>query len=114
MIRITHGTFGWYDGRFVRPMTRASGPFEADKELEARLVAKGMAEYVDQPDEPEKEPEPEKPEESEEDLADMTKAELEELAKSLGVPVGKKTKAQLIAAIEEADEPLAMDAAEVE
>lgn len=122
MIRIVKGTFGWYDGRRVIPKTRADGPFRADDGLEARLVAEGVAEYAD---EGAADAEPTKPEapaapvadeapEAESDLESMTKAELEDVARELGVTVGRKTKAQLIEAIEEADEPPALDAAEVE
>ncbi len=48
------------------------------------------------------------------DLADMTRAELAELAEEYGISVGKKTKAQLVAAIEEAEQAPSLSAAVVE
>lgn len=123
-VRIVKGTFGWFDGKRVRPVTKADGPKDFDPDLEARLVAEGVAEWAGAAaDEPapavpgpeeaaEADTEPEG--EPAEALEDMTKAELEELAKSLGVPVGKKTKAELAEAIAAAEEPPAVEAAEVE
>lgn len=117
MIRITRGTFGWFDGRRVIPKNAESGPFQADKDLEARLVAKGMAEYVGESPAPAAQvadvAEP-TPATDHADLADMTKAELEELAKGYGIPVARKTKAQLVKAIEGADVPPAPTVAEAE
>ena len=46
MIRIVKGTFGYFDGRRVVPVTAADGPQSYDPELEARLVSEGVAEYV--------------------------------------------------------------------
>ncbi|MBQ2741936.1 MAG: Rho termination factor N-terminal domain-containing protein [Oscillospiraceae bacterium] len=46
MIQIITGTFGYYDGRKVIPLTNESGPKQLDPELEARLVKKGIAKYV--------------------------------------------------------------------
>lgn len=46
MIQITAGTFGYYNGRKVVPITREDGPQKFDTELEARLVKQGVAEYV--------------------------------------------------------------------
>lgn len=115
MIRITRGTFGWFDGRRVVPKNAESEPFVADRELEARLVAKGMAEYVgDSPAAPVPDGAGQTPATVRADLADMTKAELEELAKGYGIPVARKTKAQLVKAIEGADVPPAPTAAEAE
>ena len=128
MIRITKGFFIWFDGRRRRVMEPKDGAFRADDALEARLVAEGVAEYADAG-----EPEPEQSEpdhtvtikptvkvevevdgEPESDLADMTRAELAELAESYGIKPGKMTKAKLIAAIEEAEQAPSLDAAEVE
>lgn len=124
MIRIKRGTFGWFDGRRVIPKNVESGPFVADRDLEARLVAKGMAEYVGEAPAPaapavetsDPTPEPETATDAADkaDLASMTKAELEELAKSYGIPVARKTKAQLVRAIEESEEPPSLSASEVE
>ena len=53
MIQITAGTFGYYNGRKVIPITNADGPQKFDPELEARLVKQGVAKYVDeQPEAP--------------------------------------------------------------
>ena len=38
MIQIIKGTFGYYNGRKVIPITEADGPQKFDDELEARLV----------------------------------------------------------------------------
>ena len=40
MIQIIKGTFGYYNGRKVIPITEADGPQKFDDELEARLVRK--------------------------------------------------------------------------
>lgn len=137
MIRIKHGTFGYFDGRRVVPVTRADGPQSYDPELEARLVAEGTAEYVDGvtvTTEAELEgraialtdPAHEvviAPHvtvdvtvdgEPAPELEDMTRAELAEYAETLGIRPGKMTKAKLIAAIEEAEQAPALTAAEVE
>ena len=120
MIRIVKGTFGYFDGRRVVPVTAADGPQSYDPELEARLVSEGVAEYVggatcsvgeadhrvtvtphvDVHVEVEADPEPEADEPA---LEDMTRAELAELAESYGIRPGKLTKARLIEAIEEAE-----------
>ena len=114
MIRIVKGTFGYFDGRRVVPVTAADGPQSYDPELEARLVSEGVAEYVGEADHSvtvtphvdvrvvvEADSEPESEEEPA--LADMTRAELAELAESYGIKPGKLTKAKLIEAIEEAE-----------
>ena len=115
MIRIVKGTFGYFDGRRVVPVTFADGPQSYDPELESRLVSEGVAEYVGgapaagPAPEPEPTPVPEPEPEADEAgcapaLDDMTRAELADLAESYGIRPGKLTKAKLIAAIEEADE----------
>lgn len=48
MIQIIAGTFGYYNGRKVVPITNADGPQKFDPELEARLVKQGVAKYVDE------------------------------------------------------------------
>lgn len=115
MIQIIAGTFGYYNGRKVVPITSADGPQKFDPELEARLVKKGVAKYIDeQPaapvpaSKPEQEtegaPEPEKtdvPEYNE----DMKLDELKEVAASYGVDASAmRKKADVIAAIKEAKE----------
>lgn len=129
MIRITKGFFIWFDGRRRRVMEPKDGAFRADDALEARLVAEGVAEWTDAEPKPAPgQPEPDhtvtiKPTvkvevevdgEPEPDLADMTRAELAELAESYGIKTGKLTKAKLIAAIEEAEQAPSLAAAEVE
>ena len=114
MIRIVKGTFGYFDGRRVVPVTFADGPQSYDPELEARLVSEGVAEYAggapaaepapDPEPTPVPEPEPEADEADDEPaLEDMTRAELAEMAGCYGIRPGKMTKAKLIAAIEEAE-----------
>lgn len=46
MIQIIAGTFGYYNGRKVVPITNQDGPKQFDPELEARLVKEGVAKYV--------------------------------------------------------------------
>lgn len=112
MIQIIAGTFGYYNGRKVVPITNADGPQKFDPELEARLVKKGVAKYVDeQPaapapaSKPEREPEgtpeageaPAAPEYEE----DMKLDELKEVAAAYGVDASAmRKKADVIAAIE--------------
>lgn len=113
MIQIIAGTFGYYNGRKVVPITSADGPQKFDPELEARLVKKGVAKYIDEKpaapapaSKPEQEaegaPEPEKtdaPEYNE----DMKLDELKEVAAAYGVDASAmRKKADVIAAIEEA------------
>ena len=42
MIQIIAGTFGYYNGRKVVPITNQDGPKQFDPELEARLVKEGV------------------------------------------------------------------------
>lgn len=128
MIVITKGTFGYFDGRRVVPVTRADGPQSFDPELEARLVSEGVAEYVagaaaeadhrvtvtphvDVHVEVEADPEPEADEPA---LEDMTRAELAEIAEGYGIKAGKLTKSKLIEAIEGAEKAPDLSAAAVE
>lgn len=120
MIQIIVGTFGYYNGRKVVPITNADGPQKFDPELEARLVKQGVAKYVEaqQADEaapPATDLQPEDnsgapaagelPEYSE----DMKLDELKEVAKACGVDASSmRKKAEVIDAIEAAktEEPL--------
>ena len=125
MIRIVKGTFGYFDGRRVVPVTFADGPQNYDPELEARLVSEGVAEYVGEapaaepaPD-PEPTPVPEPEQEADEAdgepaLEDMTRAELADIAEGYGIKAGKLTKAKLIEAIEGAEKVPDLSAAAVE
>ena len=45
MIQIIAGTFGYYNGRKVVPITNQDGPKQFDPELEARLVKEGVAKF---------------------------------------------------------------------
>lgn len=112
MIQIVKGTFGYYNGRKVVPITNADGPQKFDPELEARLVKQGVAKYVDEQPvahapsaKPEQEPEvapetggaPTAPEYDE----DMKLDELKEVAAAYGVDASAmRKKADIIAAIE--------------
>lgn len=114
MIEIIAGTFGYYNGRKVIPITKEDGPQQLDPELEARLVKQGVAKYVGEQaaaptpaEKPEQEPEaapetgdaPADPEYDE----DMKLDELKKVAAAYGVDASAmRKKADVIAAIEEA------------
>ena len=112
MIQIIAGTFGYYNGRKVVPITNADGPQKFDPELEARLVKKGVAKYVDEKPvapapaaEPEREPgatsEPDGTPAAPEYDEDMKLDELKEVATRYGVDASAmRKKADVIAAIE--------------
>ena len=112
MIQITAGTFGYYNGRKVIPITNADGPQKFDPELEARLVKQGVAKYVDeQPEAPapavKSEQELEDTPETDDTAAapeyneDMKLDELKEVATRYGVDASAmRKKADVIAAIE--------------
>ena len=123
MIRATKHDLLWFDGR--RRRTKHVGDvFQADPRVEDQWVGEGVAEYVDAAPEEAAEPEPADAREAgevgagdpeeEADLADMTRAELAEIAGEYGIRAGKKTKAQLVAAIEAAEQAPDLTAAEVE
>lgn len=125
MIRATKHDLLWFDGR-KRRTKHVGDVFQADPSVEAQWVAEGVAEYVEAA--PAESPEPgpateraagetdaaDAGPEGDLDLADMTRAELAELAESYGIRAGKRTKAQLVAAIEEAEQAPSLSAAEVE
>lgn len=50
MIKMKAGVFGLTVNGITKPMDKNSGPFRANAEQEARLVALGMAEYVPDPE----------------------------------------------------------------
>lgn len=116
MIEIIAGTFGYYNGRKVIPITKEDGPQKFDPELEARLVKKRVAKYVDeQPVAPvpaeKSEQDPDvAPETGETPAApeydeDMKLDELKEVAAAYGVDASAmRKKADVIAAIDEAKE----------
>ena len=105
MIQIIKGTFGYYNGRKVIPITEADGPQKFDAELEARLVKNGVAKYIGEQDETVERPAPdlggdtntEAPEYDE----DMKLDELKEVAARYGVDASAmRKKADVVAAIE--------------
>ena len=49
MVEIIAGTFGFYDGRRVVPITHEDGAQSFAPELEARLVKEGIARFVAHP-----------------------------------------------------------------
>ena len=98
MIQIIKGTFGYYNGRKVIPITEADGPQKFDDELEARLVKEGVAKYIDEPASTNTAAD-EAPEYDE----DMKLDELKEVAARYGVDASAmRKKADVIAAIEAA------------
>lgn len=99
MIQIIKGTFGYYNGRKVIPITEADGPQKFDDELEARLVKEGVAKYIGELGEPASTntAADEAPEYNE----DMKLDELKEVATRYGVDASAmRKKADVIAAIE--------------
>lgn len=109
MIKIIKGTFGYYNGRKVVPITEKDGPQKFDPELEARLVKRGIAECIDDTpvnnDSPGDATQPEETETSGEELPeyseDMKLEELKEIAAAYGVDASAmRKKADVIAAIE--------------
>ena len=119
MIQIIAGTFGYYNGRKVIPITEADGPQKFDPELEARLVKEGVAKYVEDPESTDsagvpapQDPDnpdsaaagdPEDPADAAEYSEDMKLDELKEIAASYGVDTSAmRKKADVIAAIEAA------------
>lgn len=140
MVIIKVGTFGYYDGRRVRPITEADGPQQFDPELEARLVQKGVAEYVcteaeqeadtvaEEPDSQEETEAEETPVDVDDEQADdmpeysddMTLSELKEVAAVYGIDAsGMRKKSDIIAAIDavkaeiDDEEPPQFDAADL-
>lgn len=118
MIQIIKGTFGYYNGRKVIPITEADGPQKFDDELEARLVKEGVAKYIGElgetADQPAPAPAPgddaDEPastntaaDEAPEYNEDMKLDELKEVAARYGVDASAmRKKADVIAAIEAA------------
>jgi hypothetical protein len=91
MIQIIAGTFGYYNGRKVVPITNADGPQKFDPELEARVREPGATSETDGT--------PAAPEYDE----DMKLDELKEVATAYGVDASAmRKKADIIDAIEKA------------
>lgn len=132
MIKIVNGVYGRKVGNRVVPVTAKDGPIELTPEQEERLVKKGVAVYVDKPKKPVAPidpPEDPKGIDSEEETdgesaelpaynEDMTRDQLNEIAKEYGIeePQKAKNKAELIAWIDEAaaddEEPPTFNAAD--
>lgn len=114
MTQIIKGTFGYYNGRKVIPITEADGPQKFDDELEARLVKEGVAKYIGEQDEPAEQPAPDHGDDADEPAStntaadeapeydeDMKLDELKEVAARYGVDASAmRKKADVIAAIE--------------
>ena len=102
MIKIIQGTFGFYDGKRVRPLTAADGAVDLkNPELEKRLIAEGVAISIDNGqltvDNCPAGDDGELPEYS----MDNTMKELQAIAGIYGVDVtGLRTKPEIIAAID--------------
>ena len=115
MIQIIKGTFGYYNGRKVIPITEADGPQKFD-ELEARLVKEGVAKYIGELGETAELPAPAPGDDADEPAStntvadeapeyneDMKLDELKEVAARYGVDASAmRKKADVIAAIEAA------------
>ena len=106
MIKMTNG-YTFFGGALISDKT---GPVEFPAEVEKRLVSSGVAEYVIEEPEPVEAPiqsRPEPPEEDEPDpLSGMSFDELKALASEMGIDTkGMRSKASVIAAIEEAKPP---------
>lgn len=111
MIKMIAGVYGLHVDGIVKAMSKDSGPFEASKEQEARLVQMGLAVYVDDApigfDEQPNEPKPDLPD-LPADVAPIpeysisnTAQELREIGKLCGLTfkVGM-TKAEMVAALD--------------
>ena len=100
MIQIITGTFGYYNGRKVIPITNADGPQTFDPELEERLVRQGIAERVYEMSLQDLD---EFINESPEYNEDMKLDELKEIARGYGVDASNmRKKSDIIATIEAA------------
>lgn len=110
MVEIIKGTFGYFDGRRVVPVTIKDGPQNWDADLERRLVARGIARYVES-EKPAQKPteapvEVAEVEEETVDVENMTVKQLKAVAAQMGIDTKTlKKKADLIAAIENAAPP---------
>lgn len=116
MIQIIKGTFGYYNGRKVIPITEADGHQKFDDELEARLVKEGVAKYIGELGETAEQPAPAPGDDADADEPastntaadeapeyneDMKLDELKEVAARYGVDASAmRKKADVIAAIE--------------
>lgn len=103
MIKIINGVFGYNNGKSIIPKTSKDEPFSCDKATEKRLVAIGVAEYVDGA-------------EAEVDEVEVSREDLIAQFKAFGLkgnPNTMKTET-LIAKVEEAAKANEAEAEEVE
>lgn len=94
MVVIIKGTFGYFNGKKIKPITAADGPQTFDPELEARLVKNGVARYAEENKTLTSAPQPPKGKDDAELPAydaTMKMAELKEIAKAYGVDASKCT-----------------------
>lgn len=106
MIKIIKGVYGYMDKNgIVKPKTEKDKPFSLTAKQEARLVELKVAEYVDVDpigfdEQPPEDGELESLTLDPEQLAELTNAQLKELADDMGIDTKKlTTKAKLIEAI---------------
>ena len=106
MIQIIAGTFGYYNGRKVIPITEADGPQKFDPELEARLVKQGVAKYIGAAPANQQEPEDECGE-LPAYKSEMKLDELKQIAAAYGVDASAmRKKSDIIEAIEAAKQEI--------
>ena len=108
MVEIIKGTYGYFNGRKVKPLSFKDGSQRLDPNLEARLVKDKIARYVEEPksapenerlDEDDELEDPDEPEELDEDDGselpaynrNMKLNDLKEIAKLYGVDASKCT-----------------------
>ena len=106
MIKIINGVFGYNNGKSIIPKTSKDEPFSCDKATEKRLVAIGVAEYVDGAE----------VEEAEVDEVEISREDLIAQFKAFGLkgnPNTMKTET-LIAKVEEAAKANETEADEVD
>ena len=111
MVEIIKGTFGYFDGRRVIPVSATDGPQDWDPDLERRLVARGIARYVSEAamsaDAVVEEPvEVAELQTEEVDISKMTVKQLKAVAEQMGIETKNlRKKSDLIATIEDAAPP---------
>lgn len=103
MIKMIAGVYGSWDGKKITRFTSKDGPFELSAEKEARLVNRGVAEYVNN-EATKKDEATQKPEGNALPPSynkDMKLIELQEIAKVYGVDASKmRSKVEVVAAID--------------
>lgn len=105
MIKMTRGTYGYWDGTILVPKNKKSEPFSLSFEKEKRLVDRGVAEYVGEPPTNENQNEDGQNEDDEIlEYDENTKLpDLKEIASKYNIDTSKmRKKEDVIKAIEEA------------